>query len=501
MPAAERDSAKARAEATNSTRCAAALAAAAPPAACDAAAPATVDPAIPHCAATASARSVAAVKPQLGADLARLDEERFTAQICHSDNASHLKSSGNLHYWSEKRGDAVSLDEFVSQIMVEYGCPHKGKGPWDGVGAAVKTRIRNAIINEIARKAKTTPSGMITNAIEVVQHLRSVMSTPKWLSDHAGMTIHEYVPLYIDKDEIVWPAGEMPDYSTFPSISMRYSFLACPGAGRVGGARFSCWCPAHMLAFETGEGMDNLLDVVACPRRHLNRYEHGRSYRCGFEEATITCTQALGLGNAKARQKALWLELKPLLKPSKFAAVQARVLWALEEQVHMRPGHFWACELGDAGAVLADRAGSPILAGPFASRQYWPPNEGEAGWKEAYRGIQRLRYDEGECALLLRCYYHRTADDAEGLTFVRWMGQQRSEILVINSCELRAVQGRQANDFKLTPPQPPPQLRQQAARAAKKKQAQGAEPPFDPKMRWRLVRELDVGTRIACKDS
>ena len=89
----------------------------------------------------------------------------------------------------------------------------------------MKTRIRNAIINEIARKAKTTPSGMITNAIEVVQHLRSVMSTPKWLSDHAGMTIHEYVPLYIDKDEIVWPDGEKPDYSTFPSISGRYSFL------------------------------------------------------------------------------------------------------------------------------------------------------------------------------------------------------------------------------------------------------------------------------------
>eukprot|EP00966_Prymnesium_polylepis_P002217 50981-Prymnesium_polylepis.1 len=103
--------------------------------------------------------------------------------------------------------------------MVEYGCPHKGKGAWDGVGAAVKTRIRNAIINEIARKGKTTPSGMITNAIEVVQHLRSVMSTPKWLSDHAGMTIHEYVPLNLDQDEIVWPAGEAPDYSTFEGIS------------------------------------------------------------------------------------------------------------------------------------------------------------------------------------------------------------------------------------------------------------------------------------------
>ena len=257
-----------------------------------------------------------------------------------------------------------------------------------------------------------------------------------------------------------------------------------------------------MLAFETGEGMDNLLDVAACPHRHLNRYEHSRGCcRYGYEEATITCTQAQGQGNAKARQKGLWKGLKPLLKPGRFAAVQARVLWGLEEQVHMRPGHFWACELGNAGNLLADCAGSPILAGPFPSRQHWPPNEDEAGWKEAYRSIPRLRYDEGECALLLRCYYHRTADDAEGLTFVRWMGQQRGEILVVNSRELRAVEGRQANDFKLTPPQPPPQLRQQAARTVKRKQAQGAEPPFDPKMRWRLVREIDVITRIDCKDS
>ena len=113
----------------------------------------------------------------------------------------------------------------------------------------------------------------------------------------------------------------------------------------------------------------------------------------------------------------------------------------------------------------------------------------------------RLRYDPGECAILLRCYYHRTADDAEGLTFVRWKGEQRSEILVINSCELRAVQGRQKNDFKLTPPKPPPQLRQQAARTKKTQSSHEVEPPFDPKMRWRLARELDVSTRIDCKDT
>ena len=146
----------------------------------------------------------------------------------------------------------------------------------------------------------------------------------------------------------------------------------------------------------------------------------------------------------------------------------------------MRPGHFWACERGDAGDLLADtsRKGSPILAGPFNSRQFWPPNEGEPGWQEAYQGIPWLRYDPEECALLLRCYYHRVGDDAEGLTFVRWMGQKCGEVLVTNSSELRAVQGRQVCDFKLTPPKTSQPLRQQLARA--KKQQQSGPPPFDP---------------------
>ena len=168
----------------------------------------------------------------------------------------------------------------------------------------------------------------------------------------------------------------------------------------------------------------------------------------------------------------------------------------------MRPGHFWVCELGNAGDLLANfgQQGSPILAGPFASRQHWPPNEGEAGWREAYRGIPRLRYDPGECAILLRCYYHRTADDPEGLTFLRWKAA-RGEILVINTSELRAVESHQANNFKLTPPKPPPQLRQQAARANKKQRSNEVEPPFDPKMRWRLAHGLDLSTRVVCKDT
>ena len=180
------------------------------------------------------------------------------------------------------------------------------------------------------------------------------------------------------------------------------------------------------------------------------------------------------------------------------AAVQARELWSTEEQVHMRPGHFWACELGDANELdSAKSKGSPILAGPFEQQQYWPPNEGEAGWMDAYRGIPRQRYDVGDCALLICCYYHRTADDREGLTFVRWRGKP-GEKLVVNSSELRAVQGRQECDFKLTLPKGALQKRQQLART-KKQPRQTAEVEFDPKQRWRLERDLDGVTRTVCE--
>ena len=76
-----------------------------------------------------------------------------------------------------------------------------------------------------------------------------------------------------------------------------------------------------------------------------------------------------------------------------------------------------------------------------------------------------------------------------------------SQRLVVNSCELRAVQGRQECDFKLTLPQPPPQLRQQLARAKNMQRPQDGAELFDPKARWRLERELDGDTRVLCCSS
>ena len=124
----------------------------------------------------------------------------------------------------------------------------------------------------------------------------------------------------------------------------------------------------------------------------------------------------------------------------------------------MRPGNFWLALLDDVSET-----GSPIIAGPFTERTYWPPEKGSSGWKDEYEGIARQRYDVsaaihalatalmdhgarsscfdlfelqvGDCALLLRHYYHRVPDDPEGLTFVGWAATE-GEKLVVNSCEV-----------------------------------------------------------------
>ena len=103
----------------------------------------------------------------------------------------------------------------------------------------------------------------------------------------------------------------------------------------------------------------------------------------------------------------------------------------------------------------------------------------------------QVRGDQGDFLLLLRRYYHRTAKDAQGLTFKRWEAK-KGEILVLNSSELRAVQGHQKNDFILNPINPPKQ-RAQKSRAAKGAKAQ--EVVYPAKQKWALDPEVDVDTR------
>ena len=94
--------------------------------------------------AAATAAALAATDAEFAEFLANLDHEQFWAWVGHSDNATHFKSSGNLHWWSNQ----LETLGFIRSIWNQFGCPGKGKGPWDGLGAVVKTKVRNDITNE-----------------------------------------------------------------------------------------------------------------------------------------------------------------------------------------------------------------------------------------------------------------------------------------------------------------------------------------------------------------
>lgn len=46
--------------------------------------------------------------------------------------------------------------------------------------------------------------------------------------------------------------------------------LLADGSVAVAGRRFCYWCPPCCLAFEEGKGMDVLLNIADCQRRHLS---------------------------------------------------------------------------------------------------------------------------------------------------------------------------------------------------------------------------------------
>ena len=170
-----------------------------------------------------------------------------------------------------------------------------------------------------------------------------------------------------------------------------------------------------------------------------------------------------------------------MLKAGRHVAIQARVIASTEDRRHLRPGHFWSAELGDA-----DGKGSPILHTFTKKNEYFELSDGN-----------KIRGDPGECVLLLQRYFRRTVEDTEGLTFKQELAT-KGEVLAVNSSELRAVQGHQKNDFVLRLIRPP-KLRQKISREKKKESA--AEVVFDARQKWGLDPDIDKDTRKVCEST
>jgi hypothetical protein len=74
-----------------------------------------------------------------------------------------------------------------------------------------------------------------------------------------------------------------------------------------------------------------------------------RSKLTVWKEEQFTVLPFQGIEQRK-KQVAEWVA-KDLtsVKPGVWGCVKARTKWSTEEDVHMRPGHHWLCEFGDAG--------------------------------------------------------------------------------------------------------------------------------------------------------
>ena len=158
-----------------------------------------------------------------------------------------------------------------------------------------------------------------------------------------------------------------------------------------------------------------------CLRTHLTVWR---------TKPTLTSTAQAGIANAREFVKDLWAKkLRAKVAPGKFGYVQADQLWSVSERKHLRPGHGWVFEFGDAGGTKGSFEESFTL--------------GQRNWKE-YKGT---RFYDGEAALVVKRWFHRTDDDASGCTFVEWDPTKDAKpgdppvALLINSSKLRGVFG------------------------------------------------------------
>jgi hypothetical protein len=248
----------------------------------------------------------------------------------------------------------------------------------------------------------------------------------QWKKERMNMKINQVVVMYLDADEIVRPVAP-PDVSPVKGILSSYFFLFLGTPGHYCMRKYSCWCKPCSLVRGRGHGCvsrHKFLDVPGCLRSKLTVWKE--------EQFTVLPFQ--GIEQRKKRVAEWVAKALPSVKPGVWGCVQARTQWSTEEDAHMRPGHHWLCEFGDAGN------------GTSCERQF---NLGHRKCED-YRGT---RFYNKDSALVIKRWLNRVEEDASGLTFQEWtpdVDTSRPPVaMLINSSELRAA------GFKLKEVLPP----------------------------------------------
>ena len=183
------------------------------------------------------------------------------------------------------------------------------------------------------------------------------------------------------------------------------------------------------------------LNVPGCTRSKLTVWD----------EFKVTSKEAAGIANREKRLEERRTKLRPHLKPGNYAAVQARERWSTAEDVHLRPGHHWVFELGDAGG------GKGCFEKTFKlARRTWemykvsspgPSPSPEPQPAPSLSLAQGTRFDDGDQAVVVRRWLHRDPSDASGITFVEWDPAKGADPeappvpMIVNSSEVRSNAG------------------------------------------------------------
>ncbi len=149
-----------------------------------------------------------------------------------------------------------------------------------------------------------------------------------------------------------------------------------------------------------------------------------RSNLTVWKEEQFTVLPGQGINQRETRVAEWVVKVLPLVKPGVWGCVQVRVSWSTEEGPHIRPGHRWLCEFGDAGNDTS------------CVNQF---NLDHHKWED-YRGT---RFYNKDSALVMNRWLNRVEEDVSGLTFQEWtpdVDTSRSPVvMLINSVSLQGI--------------------------------------------------------------
>ena len=159
---------------------------------------------------------------------------------------------------------------WIDRVYWAFGCPGHGKGPWDGIGALIKTMLRHSITTGHDIEA----DGLrIMTPEDCANHMRGQLGE-EWAKEQRRKraVISRMTVFYADEDVIL--RRKDAEYSKIPGVSKGRGFMRI-GAGAVAMRPHSCFCRACILADggKACSGMSNNLVVYDCVRGSGTREE------------------------------------------------------------------------------------------------------------------------------------------------------------------------------------------------------------------------------------